>query len=399
MKQKILKMTSITIIIVLSISTIIEIYKFIRVKTAKVEIGLKDDRIVDFASKKKVSDFIESINGKIIDDYVIDSTTNLGKKEISFKFINDDGIKITYSYDIEIVDRTPPTIWLNKTYSIPVGSKVNLLDEIMCGDNVDDEPNCYIEGTYNRDKVGTYPLVFNAIDSSGNKTIKKFNLKVYKPKKSNTQTKTTPIYFEDILKTYKMYNNRIGIDVSKWQEDIDFEKVKQVGVEFVMIRVGTTNSKTNEFILDPKFKQNIENAKKAGLDVGVYFYSYANTRKRAREEAKWVIDQIKDYNITLPVVFDWEDWSDFNHHKVSFFSLTKVAEEFLRTIEKKGYTGMLYSSKTYLENIWFETKYDIWLAHYTKNTDYKGKYKMWQVTNKGKVDGINTLVDINVLYY
>ena len=122
-------------------------------------------------------------------------------------------------------------------------------------------------------------------------------------------------------------------------------------------------------------------------------------RKRAREEAKWVIDQIKDYNITLPVVFDWEDWNDFNHHKVSFFELTKVAEEFLRTIEKKGYTGMLYSSKTYLENIWFETKYDVWLAHYTKNTDYKGKYKMWQVTNKGKVDGINTLVDINILYY
>lgn len=399
MKKRILKIASIIIIITLSILTVAETYKFIRVRNAKIKIILKEDRKVDFASKKKVSDFIETINGKIVDDYIIDSTTNLGKKEIRFKFINNDGIKLTYAYDIEIVDRVAPTIWLNKTYSIPVGSKSNLLDEIMCGDNVDNEPNCYIDGTYNKNKVGIYPLIFNAIDNSGNKTIKKFNLKVYDDKKSNTQTKTTPIYFEDVLKTYKMYNNKIGIDVSKWQKDIDFEKVKESGVEFVMIRVGTTSLQTNEFVLDPKFKQNIENATKAGLDIGIYFYSYANTIKRANKEAKWVIDQIKNYNITLPVVFDWEDWNNFNHHKISFFSLTKVAEEFLTTIEKKGYSGMLYSSKTYLENIWFETNYDVWLAHYTKNTDYKGKYKMWQITNKGKVNGIDTLVDINIMYY
>ena len=399
MKQKILKIMSITIISILVVLTLYEIYKYVRVKTAKVDIGLKENRKLEFSSKMKVSDFLKNINGKIINDYIIDSTTNLGKKEISFDFINDDGIKLKYSYDIEIVDRTPPTIWLNSSYSIPLGSDINLLDKIMCGDNIDDNPNCYIEGKYNKDKIGTYPLVFNATDSSGNKTIKKFNLKVYQPKKNSKQTKTIPIYLEDVIKTYKIYNNKIGIDVSKWQEDIDFKKVKKSGVEFVMIRVGTTNSKTNEFILDPKFKQNIENAQKVGLDIGIYFYSYANTRKQAKEEAKWVIKQIKDYNVTLPVVFDWEDWNNFNHHKVSFFSLTKVAEEFMKTVERKGYTGMLYSSKTYLENIWFETSYDIWLAHYTKNTDYKGKYKMWQLTNNGKVDGINTPVDINIMYY
>ena len=399
MKQKILKIMSITIISILVVLTLYEIYKYVRVKTAKVDIGLKENRKLEFSSKMKVSDFLKNINGKIINDYIIDSTTNLGKKEISFDFINDDGIKLKYSYDIEIVDRTPPTIWLNSSYSIPLGSDINLLDKIMCGDNVDDNPNCYIEGKYNKDKIGTYPLVFNATDSSGNKTIKKFNLKVYQPKKNSKQTKTIPIYLEDVIKTYKIYNNKIGIDVSKWQEDIDFKKVKKSGVEFVMIRVGTTNSKTNEFILDPKFKQNIENAQKAGLDIGIYFYSYADTRKRAKEEAKWVIKQIKDYNVTLPVVFDWEDWNNFNHHNISFFSLTKVAEEFMKTVERKGYTGMLYSSKTYLENIWFETSYDIWLAHYTKNTDYKGKYKMWQLTNNGKVDGINTPVDINIMYY
>lgn len=398
MKKNVLLTVSILFIVIFVTLTLFKLYSFIRIKNAEIKVVLKEDRKIDFASKKKVSDFIESINGKIVDDYVIDSTV-LGKKEILFKYINDEGIKLNYKYDIEIVDRISPIIWLNSSYSIPVRSDINLVDKIMCGDNADDEPMCYIEGYYDKNKVGNYPLVFNAIDSSGNKTVKKFDLNVYEPKNNEQSKNTVSVYLEDIIKTYKMYNNRIGIDVSKWQGDIDFEKVKKAGIEFVMIRVGTTNSKTNEFILDPKFKQNIDNATKVGLDVGIYFYSYASTKKQAKKEANWVLEQIKDYKVVLPVVFDWEDWNNFNQHKVSFFSLTKVAEEFMKMVEKEGYTGMLYSSKTYLENIWFETNYDIWLAHYTKNTDYDGKYKMWQLTNKGRVDGIDTLVDINIMYY
>ena len=187
------------------------------------------------------------------------------------------------------------------------------------------------------------------------------------------------------------------IDVSEWNGEIAWDEAKASGVEYALIRCGFGQDMESQD--DKYFHINMEGALNAGVKVGVYFYSYANTKKQAKEEAKWVIKQIKDYNVTLPVVFDWEDWNNFNHHNISFFSLTKVAEEFMKTVERKGYTGMLYSSKTYLENIWFETSSDIWLAHYTKNTDYKGKYKMWQLTNNGKVDGINTPVDINIMYY
>ena len=75
-----------------------------------------------------------------------------------------------------------------------------------------------------------------------------------------------------------------------------------------------------------------------------------------------------------------------------------MAEAFLDEVEKDGYEGMLYSSKTYLENIWMNPKHDIWLAHYTDQTTYTGSYKMWQMCENGKVDGIDTLVDIDILY-
>ena len=118
----------------------------------------------------------------------------------------------------------------------------------------------------------------------------------------------------------------------------------------------------------------------------------------AKEDAKWVLSQIKDYKIELPIVFDWEEWGHFNEFNLSFYGLTNMADSFIKTVEEKGYKGMIYSSKKYLEYIWFPTKYDVWLAQYNDNVTYDGKYKMWQITDKGKVNGINTLVDIDIMY-
>lgn len=139
-------------------------------------------------------------------------------------------------------------------------------------------------------------------------------------------------------------------------------------------------------------------AQQYGIPVGIYYYSYAGNEKEAREEAKWVIEQIKDYKIELPVVFDWEEWNNFNFYRVSFYELTNIAISFLEEIENAGYQGMLYSSKNYLENVWYKTKYDIWLAHYTSKTNYEGKYQYWQMTSSGKVDGIKGPVDVDIFY-
>ena len=189
-----------------------------------------------------------------------------------------------------------------------------------------------------------------------------------------------------------------GIDISKWQGEVDFEELKNSGVEFVILRVGGTRGTGGEYFLDEYFERNITEANKYNIPVGIYFYSYASSIKQAKDDAKWVVKQLKDYDISLPVAFDWEDWSNFNTYNVSFYELTEIAKSFMRELEKAGYDTMIYSSKTYLEKIWLETKYDTWLAHYTDKTNYEGKYKFWQLCNNGRVAGINGDVDIDILY-
>lgn len=384
-------------IILLSVGGFL-LYKYIEIKNAVVKVVLKDNLEANFADTLRVSSFIESINGKIVDDYYL-NTDSLGKKKIDFEYINDDGIKIKYNYEINVVDREAPLIWLGKSYNVTRGSEDNLIDKIMCGDNYDNNPECVIEGDYNLDNVGSYNLVFKATDSSGNVSKKKFILNVNEAsskKESNGVKSVTE--FSDVIKNYKNDNTQIGIDVSKWQGDIDFSKLKSAGVEFVIIRIGSSTGINGENFIDSKFIQNIKNANSVGIPVGVYFYSYANSVDRAISDAKWIIENIKDYKVELPIAFDWENWGSFNTYELSFFGLTNMAKRFMDTVKDAGYDAMFYSSKTYLENIWMSVDYPVWLAHYTKNTNYAGDYSYWQICSNGRVDGINGDVDIDIRY-
>lgn len=392
MKKKIV----IVLVSILAIIGIYFLYQFIRIKTAKVEITYIEDKNIDFLSDTYVSTLIKSINGKIVDNYKID-TTKLGKKEINYEYVNEDNIKLKQSVEINIVDREAPLVWLGKSYNITVGDTSNLLDKILCGDNYDNNPVCEIEGFYNVSEKGSYDLTFKATDSSNNVTEKKFTLNVVEPRTSSSASKNN-VLFSDIVKEYKNKNTQIGIDVSKWQQDIDFNALKEAGVEFVFIRVGSSSGINGENYLDSKFIQNISNANAVGIPVGIYFYSYANTYKRAVSDALWVIDKIKDYKVDLNIAFDWENWNSFNDFDLSFFGLTNIAEGFMKTVEDHGYKGLLYSSKLYLEKIWQPTSYPVWLAHYTKNTDYQKDYEYWQICSNGKVNGINGDVDIDIRY-
>ena len=370
-----------------------------KIKNAIIEITYKDDLTTEFLSEVKVTDFIKSINGHVVDDYIINTKT-IGQKEIKYEYINDDNIKLNQSFKINIVDKTAPVVWLGSSYSVAVGSKINLLDKIMCGDNYDNTPKCEIIGDYDINKVNSYPLVFKATDNSGNTTEKKFNLNVYKPKTTNNNTtgSRTKTYFSDVIKNYKKDNTEIGIDISEWQGDVDFNKLKNAGVEFVILRVGSTKGTKGDYFVDGKFKQNIERANEIGMPVGIYFYSYATSKEKAIADANWILEQIKDYKIDLPIAFDWENWSFYNNFNLSFFGLTDMANSFLDVFKEAGYEGMLYSSKNYLEQIWLKTEYPIWLAHYTYKTSYSGDYSYWQMCNDGQVDGIYGDVDINIRY-
>ena len=356
-------------------------------------------------SKVKVKDLIASIDGKVITNKTL-NTEELGKQEVSFVYKNKNNKEKRGVFTIDVVDEEKPLVWLSGSYSARVGSNLNLEDEIFCADNYDSNPTCKIEGTYDLNTAGTYNLTYVATDSNKNEERINFTLNVYEPAPATTTQTPAPAEereevvtaFNDVVATHKDENTEIGIDVSKWQGDIDFKKVKDAGATFVMIRVGSQQGVDGEYILDPYFKQNIENALANDLKVGVYFYSYANSKKEARKQATWVLDQIKDYELTLPIAFDWECYNSFNQMELSLFGLNEVAESFLEKVEDKGYDGMLYGSKNYLNSIWKYHDYDVWLAHYTDQTDYDSHYVMWQLCQDGRIDGINTAVDINVLY-
>ena len=360
------------------------------------EIKLKDNLETTYNSKVYVSDFISNINGKIIDDYLID-TKKVGVKDVNFSFMSDD-IKIDYSYKINVLDNTPPIIDVNQTYTVTKGYKKDLLDVIRCYDDYDDYPECRIEGIYDVNDIGNYPLVYKAKDHYGNETIKKFTLKVInKTNSSSSASKSIP--FKSLYDTYKNDNTKIGIDVSKWQGDIDYQKVKDAGVEFVFIKMGGENGLDKEYYLDPKFERNIKGFKSVNIPVGIYYYSHANTEEKALKDALWVYDNIKEYDIELPIVLDWENWSSYNKYHMSLNTLNNVSHTFLKALKLLGYDTLLYSSKHYLENFWINNTNNVWLAHYTKETNYQGKYMYWQRTSQAKINGItDNTVDFDIYY-
>ena len=401
-------------IVILVIATCMMIWSFVtiqkkkeqerierdKLENPKVKIQLNSDLTLEFLEDKKVSDYIVSINGNIIDDYTIDST-KLGTQTIEFQFINEDGVTVNYSYDIEVVDTVAPLAFVNNKYYIKKGGSKNFYKNIFCGDNYDPNPNCYIEGEFDVNTNGVYPVTFKAVDNSGNTYSKNIEVIVYTTSKgssssNSTTTKKSKTYFSNVIKKHKTEKTKIGLDVSKWQGKIDFDKLKEAGVEFIFIRVGWGYQ--GEYKLDEQFERNISEANRVGIPVGIYFYSYASTPLESVNDAIWVVEQLKGYKVDLPIAFDWEEWGDFNDYNVSFYGLTNTAETFLDAVGMAGYNGLLYSSKHYLEKIWLDTDYEIWLAHYTSKTDYSGNYRFWQLCSNGRVDGIKGDVDINVWY-
>lgn len=346
----------------------------------------------------RIKKLIKEINGKLTTNPKID-TSKIGKQNIKFKYTTDEGYPVSYEVAIEVVDITLPIIFQQKKKTIYTGYDGDLAKSFFCGDNYDPNPKCYIEGYYDVNTPGEYNLTFVGEDSSGNKASNNFVLTVKNKPSSSGTSKGYHSYtdFNEIKELYKTENSKFGIDISHWQGDIDFQKVKNAGVEFVYIRVGRGDGIGREYVLDDKFTQNIKGFNEVGIPVGVYFYSNANSRNDAIKEAKWLLNQTKDYKVDLEYVYDWENWGDFQEFDLSFYELKQTYQSFRKTIESTGNKSMLYGSKSYMETIW-DSPSAVWVAHYTAHTNYAGNYKVWQLCDDGKVDGINGYVDLDIRY-
>ena len=195
----------------------------------------------------------------------------------------------------------------------------------------------------------------------------------------------------------------LGVDVSSYQKDVDWEKVREAGFEFAILRVGFRGYGQTGVLNPDKYAQkNYENATAAGLKVGVYFFSQAITTEEAVEEAEYVLQLIDGWQLQMPVVYDWECLADdYRTVGVDSRTLTDCTKAFCDRIRQGGYEPMVYfnpsQSRTqlHLEEL---VDYKFWLAMYSDYMTYEYKVDMWQYTNRGSVPGIKGNADINLWF-
>ncbi len=194
----------------------------------------------------------------------------------------------------------------------------------------------------------------------------------------------------------------LGVDISEFQGDIDWTQVKQAGIDFAFIRIGYRTYGDGIVTYDSAFQRNIEGAQAAGIKVGAYFYSQAITVEEAVDEADHVIDALAPYDITYPVVYDWEIVHDAARtDSVSVETLADCCVAFCERIKDSGYTPMIYQNReTAMHKLDLPRikDYDFWLAEYDEKPIYYYDFKIWQYSNTGRIPGIEGNVDLNICF-
>lgn len=241
----------------------------------------------------------------------------------------------------------------------------------------------------------------DVIADPGEYTVPNISVKFQKYKDSN-------FYSENGLKYYIEGEKRskAGIDVSYAQKEIDWNKVRASGIDFAMIRAGFRGYESGKLNTDDYFDRNMTGAQAAGVETGVYFFSQAVNESEAEEEARYVLELIKRYNVTYPVAFDWEPISGdaARTDGISGEVLNQCALAFCRTIEENGYKPVIYASLNLLRekfekySVDIISGYDLWLAEYKNLPEFPYHFKMWQYSDEGIIDGINRHTDINVYF-
>lgn len=300
-------------------------------------------------------------------------------------------------------DTKAPLILSGATTNVELGAS-KIPDPGLAIDDYDKEITFTYEGTYDLNKIGTYKVVRIATDDAGNAARQDVTLNVVaKLPEDPEPTRMATLTIEDAIKKYKTSDDiSVGIDVSRWQGDINWEKVKASGVSFVIMRLGIQDGVKGEYYVDRNFVTYFKGAQAAGLKVGVYLYTYATCKDDGVKDAIFVYNTLKENDFTpdLPIAFDWESFGSISSFKTSIKDLNDALLVFQGILETAGYQTCLYNSKFYLSNGIWENPDDnnVWLAQYNDKVTYEGKYFMWQCSNTGSVPGISGDVDIDIMY-
>lgn len=309
------------------------------------------------------------------------------------------------------VDTTAPVfISYPRTINLLKGTKFVAGDYVGYIDDVDKDVELTVTGDVDINTVGDYPIKMTITDDAGNSKTIDVTVKVYvkkqvtkKPtstatssKSSSTTTKAKKTTFADLKQKYATGNAFIGIDVSKYQGNINFQKVKDAGCHFVILRAAIYNN--GKFGIDSKFEQYYKDAKAAGLMIGVYYYSVDNTTELMKQHCAELAEALKGKQIDFPVAYDFEKWKGFQNLKMNSSDLNNMFYLFCSEMEKYGYDAMIYANPYFLRN-WFKPgHYKIWLADWKTQPSYAGTIHFWQFSAKGRIDGINTDVDVDIYY-
>lgn len=207
-------------------------------------------------------------------------------------------------------------------------------------------------------------------------------------------------YRQDGFLHYSAAEHSIGIDVSVYQDQIDWQRVREAGVEFAILRIGLRSANEGLLYEDTRFRENYDGAKAVGIRLGVYFFSQAQSEADARQEADFVCQLLQDRTLELPVFFDWEPVEGgLLSQNPSLLPLTQCAVAFCRAMEAQGYSAGVYFNQTYgyrYYDLGMLQDFTLWLAEYNETPGFDHHFDILQYSDNGHVDGISGKVDLDL---